>query len=135
MPTIHHAFLPKLTLCLCLATLPVAHATTTSNFTESGYASWYGGKKLAGKRTASGERLRPDAMTAAHPTLPLGTKVQVRSAVTGRSVIVRVNDRGPYNSDRIIDLSKGAASKLGILHRGVSRVTITEAPKNTAPPH
>ncbi|MUG04215.1 MULTISPECIES: septal ring lytic transglycosylase RlpA family protein [Bombella] len=128
MPTIQHNFLPKTTLCLCLAFLPLISTAIAAPFTESGDASWYGGKKFVGKRTASGERLRPDAMTAAHPTLPLGTKIRVTSSVTGRSVIVRVNDRGPYNSDRIIDLSKGAARKIGILHNGVGPVTITTLP-------
>ncbi|WP_156878803.1 septal ring lytic transglycosylase RlpA family protein [Parasaccharibacter apium] len=97
--------------------------------TQSGLASWYGGKKLIGKRTASGERFSPDALTAAHPSLPLGTKLLVHSSVTGRSVIVRVNDRGPADSDRIIDLSQGAAASLGIMNHGVSHITITVLPR------
>lgn len=107
-------------------------AASSLPVTESGLASWYGNKKLAGKRTASGERFRPDAMTAAHPSLPLGTKLLVHSPATGRSVIVRVNDRGPYGGDRIIDLSKGAAASLGIMGHGVSQITITVLPRNMA---
>ncbi|MCX5616235.1 septal ring lytic transglycosylase RlpA family protein [Bombella sp. TMW 2.2559] len=107
-------------------------AASTLPVTESGLASWYGNKKLAGKRTASGERFHPDAMTAAHPSLPLGTKLLVHSPSTGRSVIVRVNDRGPFGGDRIIDLSKGAAASLGIMGHGVSQITITVLPRNMA---
>lgn len=107
-------------------------AASTLPVTEKGLASWYGNRKLTGRRTASGERFRPDAMTAAHPSLPLGTKLLVHSPATGRSVIVRVNDRGPYGSDRIIDLSKGAAVSLGIMGHGVSQITITVLPRNMA---
>ncbi|PHI97542.1 hypothetical protein BG621_01990 [Parasaccharibacter apium] len=125
------SFLSYTLFCFILACLqPTTALASTPSFTQSGLASWYGTKSFAGKRTASGERLHPDAMTAAHPTLPLGTRIRVHSSVTGRSVIVRVNDRGPYNSDRIIDLSKAAANKLGILHRGVSHVSLTTLPPN-----
>lgn len=97
--------------------------------TESGLASWYGGKKLVGKRTASGERFKPSALTAAHPSLPMGTKLLIHSPLTGRSVIVRVNDRGPADSDRILDLSEGAAASLGIRNHGVSHITVTVLPR------
>lgn len=102
--------------------------STDQPATESGLASWYGGKKLAGKRTASGERFQPNAMTAAHPSLPMGTKLLIHSPLTGRSVIVRVNDRGPIDSDRILDLSEGAAASLGIRNHGVSHITATVLP-------
>lgn len=100
--------------------------------TEKGLASWYGGKKLAGKRTASGERFRHDDLTAAHPYLPLGTKLLIQAPSTGRSIIVRVNDRGPFGSNRILDLSKGAAVSLGIIHRGISQITVRVLPRNGA---
>lgn len=81
-----------------------------------GTASWYG-KRFHGKRTASGERFDMNALTAAHRTLPFGTRVRVRHVATGREVVVRINDRGPRSRQRVIDLSLGAARELGI-HRG-----------------
>lgn len=98
--------------------------------TEKGLASWYGDRKLAGRRTASGERFHPDDLTAAHPYLPLGTKLLIQAPSTGRSIIVRVNDRGPFGSNRILDLSKGAAVSLGIIRRGVSQITVRVLPRN-----
>src|SRR5262245_15985902 len=76
-------------------------------------ASYYG-KELAGRRTASGERFNPSAMTAAHRTLPFGTRVRVTNTHNGRSVIVRINDRGPFVKGRSIDLSSGAARAIGM---------------------
>ena len=76
-------------------------------------ASYYG-KELAGRRTASGERFNPGAMTAAHRTLPFGTRVRVTNIHNGRSVIVRINDRGPFVKGRSIDLSSGAARAIGM---------------------
>jgi rare lipoprotein A len=91
---------------------------------QVGYATWYGGK-LAGRPTASGERFDPRQMTAAHRTLPFGTWVEVRRVDTGDSVRVRITDRGPFgHEERIIDLSQGAAKKLGIVRTGVARVEI-----------
>jgi peptidoglycan lytic transglycosylase len=91
---------------------------------QAGLATWYGGK-LAGHRTASGERFDPAQMTAAHRTLPFGTLVEVTRADTGRSVVVRINDRGPFGDGaRIIDLSRGAAEKIGLVRVGVTRVTL-----------
>jgi len=91
---------------------------------ERGYASWYGAS-LAGRRTASGERFNPAKMTAAHRTLPLGTWVEVRRADGGDSVRVRITDRGPFgHEDRIIDLSRAAAVRLGMLRSGVARVEL-----------
>jgi peptidoglycan lytic transglycosylase len=91
---------------------------------EVGLATWYGGK-LAGRKTASGERFDPSQMTAAHRTLPFGTRVEVTRADTGKSVIVRINDRGPFGDGaRIIDLSREAAEKLGVVRMGVARVTL-----------
>ena len=86
---------------------------------QTGIASWY-----RDHRTASGERFNVNAMAAAHRTLPFGSKVRVIDLRTGHSVIVRINDRGPYIRGRIIDLTVGAARKLGTYHRGISRVRI-----------
>lgn len=88
-----------------------------------GVASYYG-NELAGHRTASGERFDPGQLTAAHRTLPLGSKVRVTNAANGRSVIVRINDRGPFHGGRIIDLSKSAASQIGLIARGSGRVDL-----------
>lgn len=84
---------------------------------QRGIASWYG-QRFHGRRTASGETYDMHALTAAHPTLPFGTVVRVRSLVNGREVEVRINDRGPYIHRRIIDLSRAAAQALGLLEAG-----------------
>ncbi|TCM19593.1 rare lipoprotein A [Novosphingobium sp. PhB165] len=89
----------------------------------SGMASFYG-RELAGNRTASGDRFDPTALTAAHRTLPLGSQVRVTNPATGQSVIVTVNDRGPFHSNRLIDLSKAAADKIGISRAGSGKVEI-----------
>jgi rare lipoprotein A len=88
-----------------------------------GYATWYGSE--SGNQTANGERFRPDWVTAAHRTLPLPSYVEVTSLTTGRRILVRVNDRGPFTEQtRIIDLSKGAAELLGIRARGKAGVRV-----------
>ena len=79
---------------------------------ETGIASWYG-KQFHGRKTASGERFDMEALTAAHPKLPFGSWVRVRNLINGRSVDVRINDRGPYIKRRVIDLSRAAAQALG----------------------
>jgi rare lipoprotein A len=83
-----------------------------------GVASFYSGSS----RTASGERLNPDELTAAHPSLPFGTRVRVTSVDTGRSVVVRVNDRGPFTKGRSLDVSYSAAQQLEMTQRGVAKV-------------
>ena len=88
-----------------------------------GIASWYG-KKFHGQRTSSGETYDMYGMTAAHPTLPIPSYVRVTSAKNGKSVIVRVNDRGPFHADRVIDLSYTAAYKLGIIQNGSGLVEV-----------
>ena len=88
---------------------------------QKGVASWYG-PGFQGKKTASGERFNTNDMTAAHKTLPFGTKIQVTNERTGKSVVVRINDRGPYAHGRVIDLSKAAAQAVGI--EGVGQVTL-----------
>lgn len=89
-----------------------------------GGASWYG-IQFHKRRTASGERFDMGALTAAHPTLPFGTLVCVRSMVNGRQVLVRINDRGPFAKNRIIDLSRAAADVLGMLGLGIKQVVLT----------
>lgn len=96
---------------------------TSKGYVERGIASWYG-TKFHGRRTSSGEPYDMYAMTAAHKTLPLPTYAQVTNLHNGRSVIVRINDRGPFKDNRIIDLSYAAAAKLGILAAGTAPVEV-----------
>lgn len=101
-----------------------------TSFQEIGMASWYG-KGFHGRKTASGEIFNMNAMTAAHKTLPLGSYVRVKNLSTGKEIVVRINDRGPFHSNRIIDLSKKAAKSLGILHKGHAEVYIKAIDKPT----
>ncbi len=94
-------------------------------WSERGMASWYGGDH-GGRRTSSGDRFDPMQLTCAHPTLPLGTRVLVTSDATGRSVVVTVNDRGPFGG-RIVDLSRAAAARIGMLGSGTASVTLSQA--------
>lgn len=107
-----------------------ATAPATPTVLASGMASYYGAAH-AGNRTASGERFDPDGMTAAHRSLPFGTRLRVTDPSTGRSVIVRVNDRGPFHKGRILDLSEAAARELGIVRRGRAVVQIALADAET----
>jgi rare lipoprotein A len=104
--------------------LPEAASPTVGTELQRGIASWYG-LPFHGRRTASGERFDMTAMTAAHPTLPFGTQVKVRSLENGREVTVRINDRGPFTKGRIIDLSHAAARAIGLLSRGTKAVSLT----------
>ena len=97
---------------------------------QTGKASYY----KSGHRTANGERFDPHGYTAAHRTLPFGTKVLVTNVKTGKSVIVRINDRGPFIKNRIIDVSYGAAKVLGITATGVATVKIVPLKKSAAAP-
>ncbi len=90
---------------------------------RGGQASYYG-DELSGRRTASGERFDPERLTAAHRTLPLGSRVRVTNTRNGRSVVVRINDRGPFAERRVIDLSEGAARRIGMLAAGTARVRL-----------
>lgn len=90
---------------------------------STGEASWYG-PGFFGNRTASGEVLRPGTLTAAHRTLPFGTKVRVTNLWNGRSAVVRINDRGPFHGARVIDLAHGAANQLGLVASGVAKVKL-----------
>ena len=89
---------------------------------DGGVASWYG-REFAGRKTASGERFNPAEYTAAHRTLPFGSRVRVTNAA-GESVVVRINDRGPFHGGRVIDLSMAAADELGIRRAGSGRVQL-----------
>ena len=90
---------------------------------ERGYASWYG-KRFQGLPTASGELFDYEKLTAAHRTLPFGTMVEVRSVASGKSVIVKINDRGPSHRPRILDLSQAAAEELGMINKGEDLIEI-----------
>ena len=92
----------------------------------TGEASYYG-DQYVGRPTASGEAYDPDKLTAAHRTLPFGTRVRVTDIASGRSVVVRINDRGPWRKQRVIDLSRAAASKLGLIRRGIGQVKLSPA--------
>lgn len=94
-----------------------------SSIDQEGWASWYGGE-LHGNYTASGEIFNSYDLTAAHPYLPFGTMVRVINADNGQSVVVRINDRGPFTGDRIIDLSAAAADVIGITSSGVGFVQL-----------
>ena len=98
-------------------------SSATTKIAQSGVASYYG-PGFHGRRTANGEAFDMHAMTAAHRTLPFGTKVKVTNLANGKSAIVRVNDRGPYANGRIIDLSVAAAKQIGSTSSGTARVTL-----------
>ena len=100
-------------------------------YTESGEASWYG-PRHEGLRTTSGERFDSSKMTAAHASLPLGAYVRVTDTSTGRSIVVRVNDREPPHGVRCIDLSRAAAERLGFAARGVADVTLAQVSADEA---
>ena len=107
-------------LVVSLGMLSTVVGTSLPAAAQSGAASWYG----SGHRTANGERFNPNGLTAAHRSLPFGTRVRVENRRTGRSVVVRINDRGPFVRGRIIDLSQAAAEALDLrVHRLVRRQT------------
>jgi rare lipoprotein A len=106
-----------------LVMFPLISSAKVVGDTQVGIASYYGGK-FHGRKTANGERFDMNALTAAHKTLPLGTKVRVTHVKTGRSVVVRINDRGPFVKGRVIDLSRRAARELGMIQRGVAKVRV-----------
>jgi rare lipoprotein A len=107
--------------------------TRSVPFRQAGIASWYG-RRYHGSATSSGEKYDMYAMTAAHPTLPIPSYVRVTNPANGRSVVVRVNDRGPFHADRIIDLSYTAAWKLGYVEAGSARVEVEGIAPGAAPP-
>lgn len=108
---------------IVLTVLALLCAAAQAQRAEEGLASWYGGS-FDGQKAASGEIYHQEEMTAAHRTLPFGTAVRIRRVDTGASVVVRINDRGPYIESRIIDLSNAAARKLDMLQPGVVPVAL-----------
>ncbi len=115
---------------------PIAPRTTTSigPFYAKGVASWYGGE-FHGRRTANGERFDQYGLSAAHRTLPFGTRLTVTNLANGSSVVVKVNDRGPFAKDRILDLSYGAAKAIGLVGPGTGTVQIELVDGPPPPPH
>lgn len=109
-----------LALAILALTLPFGAARAG---VQEGVVSWYG-ERFHNRPTASGELFDISALTMAHPSLPFGTQVRVTNLRNGRSVVVRVNDRGPFVGSRIADLSQAAAATLGMLHRGLVRARI-----------
>ena len=111
-------------LATCFATINAGAAPRDETIYEAtGHASWYG-DELKGRKTATGERFNPDGISAAHRTLPLQSYVEVTTLDTGRTILVRINDRGPYHGNRLIDLSHGAARQLGIVGHGARLVRV-----------
>ncbi|HET7497152.1 MAG TPA: septal ring lytic transglycosylase RlpA family protein [Candidatus Eisenbacteria bacterium] len=113
--------------CAGSRSIPIAVAPSGSEerlaFKEEGYASYYG-REHHGRRTASGERFDAGRLTAAHRTLPFGTRVRVTNLDNGRKVVVTVTDRGPFRRHRVIDVSRRAAEDLGFLREGTARVRL-----------
>ena len=118
-------------MVLMFAIAPVMEAPLVAHLTHPvkpiktwvGNASWYG-KDFDGRKTANGERFDSEAMTAAHPNLPFGSVVRIVNPRNGKFEIVRINDRGPFQEGREIDVSHGVARKIGLLHSGVSQVRL-----------
>ncbi len=98
-------------------------SNTVRKFSQTGMASWYG-RQFHGRKTASGETFDMNAMTAAHRSLPLNCYIRVTNKNNGKSVVVKVNDRGPFHGNRVLDLSYGAAKQLGITNAGTTKVSI-----------
>lgn len=118
--------MPRMSRCAILALLAVpvlAQAGDSRSHIGDGMASYYG-SELAGSRTASGERFDPGAMTAAHRTLAFDSRVAVTNLANGKEVIVRINDRGPWGKERIIDISHAAAKQIGMHRSGTARVKL-----------
>lgn len=111
--------------------LNIVASNAVRKFSQTGVASWYG-RQFHGRKTASGEVFDMNALTAAHRTLPLNCYVRVTNEKNGKSVIVKINDRGPFHGNRVLDLSYGAAKKLGIVDAGSAKVKIerVESPQS-----
>lgn len=122
MPLFRFLGTPLLVSIGVMLALTVAGQAEARCAGQAGIASWYGGA-FHGRRTASGERFNQNAMTAAHRTLPFGSRVRVVNLGNGKAVVVRVNDRGPFIRGRVIDLSAGAARAIGV--KGLGRVCIS----------
>lgn len=113
----------KKNLCKSKKKFNKPHKLYVKNNTQNGYASWYGGKFI-GRKTASGEVFSANKLTAAHKTLPLGTIIKVTNIKTKSVVTVKVNDRGPFKPNRIVDLSPSAARKIGVHKVGVMPIKL-----------
>ena len=114
------------TAALLMTLLPMtfeSQARPNPGHTQKGMASFYH-DSLHGQKTASGQRYSKNRLSAAHKTLPLGTKIRVTDTLTGNSIVVQVNDRGPFVKGRILDLSREAASELGMIKKGVASVKL-----------
>ena len=98
-------------------------SNTVRKFSQTGVASWYG-RQFHGRKTASGETFDMNGLTAAHRSLPLNCYIRVTNKVNGKSVVVKVNDRGPFHGNRVLDLSYGAAKQLGVTSAGTAKVSI-----------
>ena len=98
-------------------------SNTVRRFSQTGIASWYG-RQFHGRKTASGDTYDMNALTAAHRSLPLNCFIRVTNKTNGKSVVVKVNDRGPFHGNRVLDLSYGAAKQLGITNAGTAKVSI-----------
>lgn len=117
------SFVASLLAVILLSAGVEAKAGASVGQTQSGIASYYH-DRFQGRKTASGARYNKNALSAAHKTLPLGTKVEVTDARTGKRVVVRINDRGPFVKGRVIDLSRAAARKIGLIKKGLTRVKV-----------
>jgi rare lipoprotein A len=102
---------------------PLRDGVAPAGTVQEGMASWYGAP-YHGRATASGERYDQEGLTAAHRTLPFGTQIRVTNLANGRSLVLRVNDRGPFKSERIVDLTRRAARELGFLAAGSAPVRL-----------
>lgn len=108
-----------------MTVLAFAAVLSTEAFAQCGKASWYG-PGFHGRKTANGERFNQGSLTAAHRSLPFGTKLKVTNKRNGKSVVVRINDRGPFIRGKFLDLSKGAASKIGMIRTGSGSVCVAK---------
>jgi len=115
-------FIGALALALAAPAAAADEAEASADL-GSGTASYFS-REMAGNRTANGERCDPDSLTAAHRTAPFGSRIRVTSLSTGKSVIVRVNDRGPFSGGRVIDLSHAAAREIGMHRTGTAKVSL-----------
>lgn len=115
--------LKALLLSVALIATPSYVVAETKQFKQSGISSWYG-RQFHGRTTANGEIFNMHGMTAAHRTLPLGCTIRVTNKSNGKSVILKVNDRGPYAGNRVLDVSHAAAKHLGMVNSGTANVLI-----------
>lgn len=111
-----------------LERLSAVASNTVSKFSQTGVASWYG-RQFHGKKTASGEIFDQNALTAAHRSLPMNCYIKVTNKSNGKSVVVKVNDRGPFTGNRVVDLSYAAAKQIGIVNSGTGNVVIERVAK------